>query len=263
MRPARRGRAAERPTGTEPQYGDTDMETARVLLGNDTISDDIFSIQDGPDRKGSFLLVSTADENRRVRAHHSRLLRVCADGAAIVKTDTALTSACPDCGHDCTIEVGDTQATCPTHGKFAIDWGKIEPGRRPAVKEPHKKVTTIARSNAKTKAGKSQQKKQRASMDIDFDAIKKIGELFTKSGVEFDYPGYVVKSHTVLIDDGDNSRKYCFNSYNGTWGKKSKDVDLQSLINNDCTKKNVWYYLKRTLAQERKKLEDNGYVRDG
>lgn len=239
-----------------PEY-----QKSRVLRGTDIISEEIYDIVEGPDRKGNYLLTCG---QRTVLVNPSRMLTINEGAPAVYRTPTELKVACPGCSSPITVEIGSNTAECvcdDSDGEFTIDWSKIESCVRPAPPE-EKAKTRIKKKPTKSKAsGQRQTSKSRGSMKIDFDELKRVGELWTKAGVKFDYVDYVVDSHAVLIF-GQKPRKFFFNSYNGTWGKKSGDDKLQAFIDNvPRVGKSDWHQSTKAPEQERKKLERQGYIR--
>jgi len=240
-------------------------QKARILNAEDVITEDVYTIVEGPDRKGNFLLVNDATQ-KRARAHPTRILKLNPEGSPVFRQDTEMRAKCPKCDTTVVAEIAQEEIVCPEHGTFPLDWSKIDAGVRPAVPEPEKKTTGIVKAAKKAKAasGEKTQRRAKAPIQIDFDAMRAAGEIWTKAGVEFDYPGFDVKAHILLIEAGADSRKLCFNSYNGTWGKKSKDEDLQLFLTNQRGPGNkvIGYFVKGTLDQERRKLEKSGYVKE-
>ena len=244
-----------------------ETQKVRILTGDDTISSDVFEVTGAPDHRGNFLLVSIVNKGetpRKVRAHPSRMLKINPEGSSVYRSEdnTTLYAKCPKCSAEIPVEIGAEIVMCPDHAGFPVDWSKVDAGVRPHVAE----VAQDPKSNKKTKQAKASApqgaRRSKQPLTIDFAAMKANGEVWTKSGVEFDYPEFEVLAHVLVIDDGTNSRKLCFNSYNKTWGKKSKDDDLKLFFANkvNSSGKNVGYYLKNGVDAERKKLEKSGYT---
>jgi uncharacterized Zn finger protein (UPF0148 family) len=239
-------------------------QRARILNPEDVITDDVHTIIEGPDYKGNYLLLNETTQ-KRTRQHPTRILKINEEGVAVYRhNDTEMRADCPDCKCPQTVEIPQETIQCPEHGKWTINWGTIESGPRPASADAGKKMATSRPLKSKTKsAAKKSIGRSKSPMAIDFEAMKQAGELWTKTGVDFDYVQYEVKAHVLIIDDGVNSRKMCFNSYNGTWGKKSKDEDLALFISDQRApgSKTIGYYIKVGVENERRKLERSGYVK--
>lgn len=236
-------------------------QQVRILNGEDEISDHIYTIVEPEDRKGNFL-VQNNHTQKKARVHPTRMLQFNPEGSKVYRHETELRAKCPHCDTGVTVEIGNTSAMCAQHGGFAIDWSQISAGPRPASPEVAKKVPAgKAARKPKTPAERAQKQKAHATDKIDFAALRKAGQLWTRTGVEFDYPGFEVKAHVFIIEDGDDSRKMCFNSYNETWGKKSREEHLKHFIENKLMPggEKVGYTIKGTIEAEHKKLEKTGY----
>lgn len=96
---------------------------------------------------------------------------------------------------------------------------------------------------------------------VDLDKIKEFGtELWTKPQLPFDHVTMDVRAHVLLADDP--VRKLCFNTYDGTLGKKKKveDLHLESFRDNKPVQgKRHWHLLKGTLEEARQHLQKKGY----
>lgn len=239
-------------------------QRARILNGLDEITDDVFVISDeGPDKRGNYLLIEDRKvaNPRRVRAHPTRILKINPEGSPVYRHELETRANCPECGTPAGVDVGAECAKCTEHGTYPIDWGRVESGPRPAAPEPEKKITTSKPKKPKATVERTP-RAGRASTNIDFAAMKKAGELWTKVGVSFDYPGFDVKAHVFIIAGEGGARKWCFNSYNGTWGKKSKDDDMAMFIENKHGARAIGYPVKGDVEQERRKLQKAGYVKE-
>jgi len=254
-------------------------ELVRHLSTKGEISKELFTVNyNEQDRKGNPLLES---KRRAVRSHPSRILPLL-DGAAVVfrgtigataggaggkggKGEPALLAKCPVCASDIRVDVKNVrQAECPEHGAFDLSWATVSAGRIPVTVANGKlpKKATVKKKPMKARAPRT----AKAPVAIDFERIRAAGELWTRSGVEFDYPDFDVRAHVLILagTGTDLPRKYCFNSYNGTWGKKPKDHELTCFLANQPTDlgTTVGWVVKGTLEQERRKLIKGGYQRD-
>lgn len=236
-------------------------DKVRILDATDTITADVYTIVDGPDRKGNFTIVND-NTQRKSYIHPTRILRI-NDGIAAYRRETDMAVKCPECNREIKIEIAQATCECEEHGRFIINWGAIDAGVRPAVDEPEKTVAT--KPAKKSKSANKPQRRTKTPIAIDFDRMKSVGIIYTKPGVEFDYPGFEVKAHVFVIEDGEYSRKLCFNSYNGTWGKKDKGDELRVFIDEKSVAHNgkkFGYFITSTMEQERKKLEKGGYTKE-
>lgn len=243
---------------------------ARVITAEAKISKEIWEIleEEGKDHKGNFYL-QEEDGKRKIRAHPKRILPIRDDAAGVVHNDGTFTAKCPQCDVEAQVDVGkeNSSAECSEHGSFQLNWSDTGHGHLIAKLMPQETKSTNSQPSKKAAGSKKQPaaKKQQSSATIDFDVMKKAGELWTKGGVNFDYPEYTVRTHTfIVIDDDETARKYCFNSYNGTWGKKSKQNDVERFIANQpaANGRKLGFGIKGTIEQERKRLEKAKYVRE-
>lgn len=96
---------------------------------------------------------------------------------------------------------------------------------------------------------------------VNLDEIKEYGvELWTKPQLNFDHVTMDVRAHVLLADDP--ARKLCFNTYNGTLGKKKelKDLHLEEFqANKPVQDRKLWHELKGSLDEARQHLEKKGY----
>lgn len=98
---------------------------------------------------------------------------------------------------------------------------------------------------------------------VSLDEVKQFGlELWTKPQLHFDHVTMDVRAH-VLLADGP-VRKLCFNTYDGTLGKKKelKDLHLDAFQSSQPVQgKKLWHELKGTLDDARSHLEKKGYTK--
>ena len=103
--------------------------------------------------------------------------------------------------------------------------------------------------------------KQPANVVVDVASLKDIGEVWVKDSINFDHPKIQVKTIAILLDGP--LRKLCFNTYDGTLGKKAKDLSTLRLEefkkDEPVGGKPVGYRPKRTIQDERAQLEKSGY----
>lgn len=97
------------------------------------------------------------------------------------------------------------------------------------------------------------QKQIKQPNTIDYDELKTIGELWTKSSIDFD-GSTDVKTHCLI--NIKHKRYLSFNTYNNTYGKKGKTPQFQELMNGD----KVGYEITN-LDKLYKKLKTNGYTK--
>ena len=65
--------------------------------------------------------------------------------------------------------------------------------------------------------------------------------------------------HLLIVDD--NSRKLCFNTYNGTLGKRGNSLPIEAFQNDEMPEgKRLWFHVK-DVDKQRQKLSKDGYER--
>lgn len=161
-------------------------------------------------------------------------------------------------------EVSNGKFWCPDHGVFET-FGDIT-------------ITTFRKKASKPKSSKEKRKVTESSKTkkvaekVDFDEVCKYGELWTRGQIPFDHATIDVQAHMLLyeVELGDEKlvRKHCFNTYDGTLGKKMGDpiqrLQLEDFKNNKRTEEGkplVGYDLKDPIETVRTKLEKKGYER--
>lgn len=206
------------------------------------------------DRKGLIALIEVGT-NRRIKVHSRRLIPTSLDGKALViSSNDKYVAICPSCNTTQQIAANVDEIVCSCGVTSRTEWL----GDRPM-------------SDTKTRAKKAEKptaekkvKTVKEAFTPDIDALKSIPacQLWRKSNVDFDHPSVEVKSYCLLLEDGDNSRKLCFNTYNGTTGKRGECLHLDSFLTNtpvpDAKKDRPWYVVK-DVAKTKAKLERDGY----
>ena len=93
----------------------------------------------------------------------------------------------------------------------------------------------------------------------DLAAIAKLEscELWTQGQVTFDHAKFDVAAH-VLLFTGENPRKLCFNTYNGTTGKKGEQLPIEAFLKGE---KVSGSYSVKDLDKAREKLTKDGYTK--
>lgn len=227
---------------------------ARIYTTDGKISPEVYEIQDGSgDRKGNMIL-SRGDKT--IRIHPTRILQIC-KGLPVRKNNEILVVKCQECEQEIEVEIGQDEAECQNCNKsFNLNWGRVLAG--PVIRSIPKEIVIKGKGKSK---GKKIMKQYKIPVVIDLGFVKSVGELWTKAAT-FDHPEFDVKAH-VLIITTEMPRKFCFNSYNGTWGRKSKEAELQAFAKNELlNNKKVGYHIKTEVDKERQRLERQGYKRE-
>lgn len=227
--------------------------------------------QERSDRKGHVLLREQTG-TRTVRVHYRRILIAAAvDGkAVVVESHDQLWALCPEEGQPVAVKAGDDAMVCPQCSKsYPLHWMGVKPmadaaktAEKPA-KEKGPKPEKAKAAAPKTAAPKREPKPPREPITVDLNAMAKLPhcELYTKSNVKFDHHSIDVKAH-VLLCVGTNPRKLCFNTYNGTLGKKATELPIDAFVKGETVKtgkKDTPWFPVPDLDKARTKLQKDGY----
>jgi len=212
------------------------------------------------DRKGHINLIEK-DTTRKIKVHFRRILPVDVHNKApVIESGDKFIALCPKCGAAIGVTPNSKSVDCQKCGTYKLHWL----GVKPMDTAVEKKNAPKRSKNDKPKIEKLA-KNEAEPITPDLDSYSRLPncELWVKSGVKFDHPSIDVKSYT-LIFVGDGPRKFCFNTYNGTLGKKGEILPVQNFVDNEPLKgtKNPspWYSI-RDVAKTRAKLEKDGYER--
>ena len=243
-------------------------EEVRIIELDGTVSTSVYEIEpdaENPtvraDRKGHVNLVEK-DSTRKVKVHFRRILPATVDNEApVVESGDKYVALCPKCGEAITVVPSTVEASCQTCGTFKLHWTGVKPM---ADATQTKKAPSTTKKKEKSKVAR-EPKPAREPITPDLDAIAALPkcELWVKRGVKFDHPSIDVQSHTILYT-GDNPRKYCFNTYNGTLGKRAEPLPIDEFVQNKAitnAKGHCPWYEVKDLDKIRAKLEKDGYER--
>lgn len=196
-------------------------------------------VDERPDHKGLYTVrVRTPDGNGQVlQVHSKRLLDDDHDPntSHVIEAYGRHQTLCPSCG-EVSILAGSTEPTCTIHGKYTV-----------------------------SSFGKPVMQSVDQNKMVDLAEIRKFGELWTKAGLGFDDPNIEAKAHALLATCSDGvTRKLCFNTYSGSFGKHSSGLELEAFINGTPGRngKPVGYQIKDTLDAERTRLTNKHYQLD-
>jgi len=205
------------------------------------------------DRKGHVPLKEQGT-NRELKVHFRRILGIELHGKVIVlESNGKYRACCPVCGNVFKIEPSDDSIICQTDGKFELYWI----GERPV--ETLKTKPNTPKTAKKEPKAKAVKKPVQEPVKIDFDALVKLPdcEVWTKKNVAFDHPGVNVQAHVLLLT-GDKPRKLCFNSYDGTLGKKATSLPTEAFIAGQTVKGG---FNIKDVEKEQTTLANKGYER--
>lgn len=217
----------------------------RILKTDGKVSNEVYIIEsERSDRKGIVLLQEKSN-NRQVRVQFRRILPVAIEGQAVViESGGKCRAICPQCNHVSLVDASDQFFQCNTHGEVPLYWLGVKPMTNSATKKPIQEQKSEMKNTPKIEKA---EKAAKQPIVVDLEAIANTPhcELWTKKGVKFDHERVNVQAHTLLYV-GNNPRKLCFNTYNGTIGKKTEELPIQQFVKNQPVtgNKKVWYAIK-------------------
>ena len=224
----------------------------RVQLVNPDgfISEDSYETDGEADRKN---IVNVLDSSGKAQRVHKRRLVPASDTDryAAVKAGNRLKAICPHCGRH--LDIIDRKATCPIHGQKDVV----------SNEDLHNDTTKPMREN---KEMEMSTKQQESIPVVDIALVATFGtELWTNNNLKFSDPKTDAKAHALLAENP--LRKLCFNTYNGTLGKRHGDpiaiLHLHEFLQGVELPKTIGimvYHLKGTIEQARMKLKKSGYT---
>jgi hypothetical protein len=246
----------------------------RILELDGTLSTVVYLVdQERSDRKG-YVSLKERDGTRMVRVHHRRVLPLSVDGrAVVVETGDRFWAMCPEDGQVIEVASGSESAVCPKCSKsFLLHWLGVRPMADAATKDKAKAPKPAAAATAEPKAEKAPRRRRRPPRGRRRSSRSRSWwtwacsrscphcELWTKKNVKFDHERIDVQAH-VLLYTGEKPRKLCFNTYNGTLGKKATELPIESFIGNSKSKKDASWFPVEDVEKARAKLEKAGYSR--
>ena len=204
----------------------------RILLVDGVVSSQVYRLKRTEDQRLIVIVESSNGTSHRV--HLERLIPAdCYEKEIII--DKVLKTVCRHCG-----KLSDI-----VNGYANCDCGQ----RRLLVRRCSTSEKDLIMTNS-----------VQAVVDLEFVASHGT-ELWGKES-KFDHVATEAKSFALLADNP--PRKLCFQTYNGSLGKKVPDLKRLGLDafkdNANSNGKPPWSILKSTLDEERKKLQTLGYV---
>lgn len=213
------------------------------------------------DRKGHVNL-GEKDTSRKIKVHFRRILPIDVDNKApVIEAGDKFIALCPKCGDAIGVTPSSKSVDCQKCGTYKLHWLGVKPMADTAVE---KKSMSKKLKNDRPKVEKLA-KNEAEPIIPDLDAYSRLPncELWVKSGVKFDHPSIDVKSYTILFI-GNSPRKFCFNTYNGTLGKKGELLPVKNFLENEPlkgTRNPSPWYMVRDVDKTKAKLEKDGYER--
>lgn len=240
----------------------------RILKMDGKISKERYTVETPrADNKGTVILKNPSGKIEKVR--QSRIIASVEDGcAAVIPSNNKYYAVCPECPNVFDISPDNIRINCPEHGKFNLHWI----GERPMTTETENTSTEAEATTATTEETQTNEtaqvstvkttKKKKVAEKVDLSklASTKDCELWTKESVQFNHQRVAVASH-VLIFTGEEPRKVCFNTYDGTLGKSGKQINVDAFVANDTESLSQPVYAVKNLEKERKTLAGKQYVK--
>ena len=237
----------------------------RILLTEGTISEEIYEIEsEKSDRKGHVILKEKG-MSKQIKVHFRRILPINVGGnAAVIESNGKYRAICPKCTYVEMITPSSEHLNCPTHGHYQLYWLGVKP-----MAETTEKKTAKKQNPEKEKVPKTEKtpkvSKQQIAIDLNALAKKENCELWTRKSVKFDHERINVKAHTLIFTGKGSTtlpRKFCFNTYNDTLGKRSEPLPIEEFLQDNpvkgMKKEKPWYDIA-DLEKARAKLIKEGY----
>jgi len=237
--------------------------SVRVLSLDGKISPETYRVLvDRADGMGLVELSDTKNPKRIIKATQRRILPLTVDTnkAIVLQSGGKYSAICPECRNTFLIQPEHLNINCPSHGTFELEWL----GAKPAMSDTETaKPADTADSNTasqvqSTVPSTTKTKKTATKVTVDIAAIANTDncQLFERSS-PFNHEQIQVVAYAILFI-GEEPRKLCFNTYDGTLGKKKTSLGFDHFLANDAGQGTTWYAVK-SLEKERKKLEGKGY----
>jgi hypothetical protein len=164
--------------------------------------------------------------------------------AIVLESNNRFYALCPNCESSEEISNGDAW-NCENCGELRLYWLSNRPD---TIKKVKSRILKAPSMNTKAAV-------------VNLDEIAKLEkcELWTKKNIPFDHERIDVRAHILIFSDNEEHRKYCFNTYNGTLGKKLKKLHIEEFIaNQQVESKKMWFSIDNK-DKAIKKLVKEGY----
>jgi len=263
----------------------------RILDFDGKISKEVYIVEEQDNRKGQYKLLLKGSNKSVGWVTQRRVLPIAIDGKAVViESGDKYKVVCPTCATIGTINDVNNFACQECDNVFDLHWLSAKPMTEAInkVQNMNENENTIDQENQEVQepqenaaqesadpqemqeavenlqqelAGEQEAGEQEAAPSIvDVDHLASLGELYTRKQLRFNHPDMDVKAHVLLIVD-DNPRKLCFNTYNGTLGKRGNSLPIDAFQNDEMPEgKRLWFHVKN-VDKQRQKLSKDGYER--
>lgn len=236
--------------------------TARILKADNSVSQNIYTYLGATDRHENYMM---SDGRKQVYVHQTRILPIFDDGHTVTLVEGVPTVTCKQCQKVQEVARGTYIFNCRCGLEIKPSWVDIS-----GVVQSFEADTSTEKNVITKKIQATKAKKAIVDSSVNIDKIAQRvldsgGEVWVKDDVQFDYLQFRVVAYTLIMLTG-RPRKICFNTYNGTWGKKSRDEELEAFLSDTPgpNGKDVGYLLKpgkNMLDIEHKNMVKKGYER--
>lgn len=237
----------------------------RLLKIDGSVSTERYVIQQArSDRKGH-IEVREKDGTQILKVHHRRVLAIEVGGkVCVIEAGDKYWVVCPHCQHIDEIETGSDRFSCPKCSRvYPCHWIGVRPMAETAKKI--KPTKTEKKPREPQPRAEKAKKAVKEAQRVDIAALAKLEqcELYTKRNIRFDHARIDVRAH-VLLFVGTHPRKLCFNTYNGTLGKRSTELPIEEFVHNrqKSGKKNNSWFPVADVETTRTKLVKAGYEKN-
>jgi hypothetical protein len=247
----------------------------RYITVQGGISDDEYTIDPESqsevvvaDRKG-LVTICKKDKSETLRVQSRRLLPSGSGSQVpVIESNNKYRAVCDNCLNVLEISGASDNVQCDRCDKqLLLLWTGDKPMSDAVETTTESKIVNKKTKSTKPKAEKKMSKpatgQEPTKINL-FEMAKSSNlELWTKRSVKFDHVEVDVQAHALLFI-GDNPRKLCFNTYDGTLGKKTKSLPVEQFIKDEeviTDKKPAhkpWFPIK-DLEKARVQLKKNGY----
>lgn len=239
-----------------------DSDVRILTLGGD-VSSEVYTVEIAKsDRRGQVSLRQKGT-TKVILVNQRRVLPVTVEGKApVIESGDKYRAVCPICGAVLNVEPAADTALCPQDGQIQLYWLGVRPmTSETPTKTKHEKSEKPKAAKAKKPATPRQPKVKEPPAKIDLRQLAALShcELWTKRQIKFDHSDWDVAAH-VLIFTGTHPRKLCFNTYNGTLGKKNNALPVDDFVaNRHKGDKPAWFKVEGDLDKLREKLRRQEY----
>jgi hypothetical protein len=187
-----------------------------------------------------------------------RIVPPSTDGyAVVIESGAKFKAVCPACPNVFEVVPNNTQIKCAEHGIYKLHWL----GEKPMTEATTESKTTEETTAVKKPTAAKKPKPTREPIKVDIEQLKGLSdcELWRKSTVNFNHEKISVVSYALLCVNGVD-RKLCFNTYDGTLGKRcTEPLPITDFIADKKDDEKVKWHPIKDLDKERAALAKKGY----